>query len=360
MEKIIKKEKTKRTRSLYFYLLISFTLILVAMLLCTAIFFVTKSSNIFNNYENKLTQLITSETLSELKRAIFYGMLVGVALMLVVAKHIIRPIKKIKDATKKVATGDFDTKVDVVRKDEIGDLAENFNIMVNELKSIEYLRKDFVSNISHELKTPIASIQGFAKLLENNDITEREKKEYISIILEETDRLSNLSSNMIKLSKVENQEIVYNKQEFRLDEQIRKAIIMLEEKMNRKNIKVELESEEISITENQDLTMEIWINLLNNAIKYTNENGIIKIKVFEENEYIRVDIIDNGIGIPKEKQEKVFEKFYQADKSHSNEGSGLGLAIVKRIVELIDGKITFSSEENIGTAFSVFIKKSFI
>lgn len=356
-DKIIKNEKTRRTRSLYFYLLLSFTLILVAMLLFTAIFFVTKTANLFNNYGNNLAQLITVEMLSELQKAIFYGMLVGGTLMLVVAKHIIHPIKKIKDATKKVATGDFDTKVDVVRKDEIGDLAENFNIMVNELKSIEYLRKDFVSNISHELKTPIASIQGFAKLLKNNNITEKEKEEYISIILEETHRLSNLSSNMIKLSKVENQEIVYNKQEFRLDEQIRKAIIMLEEEINKKNINVELETKEITVNENQDLIMEIWINLLNNAIKYSNKNGNIKINVLEEDEYIKVNIIDNGIGIPKENQKKIFEKFYQADKSHSNEGSGLGLAIVKRIVELIDGKITFSSEENIGTAFSVFIKK---
>lgn len=353
----MKKDKKKKTRSLYFYLLISFTLILVVILVITTIYLGTRTSNLFDNYENILTKQFTKEIIEELKRAVFYGILVGVALMIVVAKHIIHPIKQIKDATKKVAAGDFDTKVKVSRKDEIGDLADNFNTMVDELKSIEYLRKDFVSNISHELKTPIASIKGFAKLLDNNALTEEEKKEYINIILEETDRLSNLSSNMIKLSKVENQEIVYNKQKFRLDEQIRKAIIMLEEKMSQKGIKVELESEPIIINENQDLTMEIWINLLSNSIKYTNKNGSIKIKIIEENNYIIVEIKDNGIGIPKEKQERIFEKFYQVDKSHSNQGSGLGLAIVKRIVELIEAKITFSSEENVGTTFKIFLKK---
>lgn len=351
------EKNKKRAGSLYVYLVISFIVILIIVLLSTALYFGARNANLFNIYEDKLTELDVNEIIGGLKNAIIYGIVVGGALMLVVAKYIIKPLKKIKDATKKVASGNFDVKVDISRKDEIGDLADNFNIMVNELNSIEYLRKDFVSNISHELKTPIASIQGFAKLLKDKNLNEKDKEEYINIILEETDRLSNLSSNMIKLSKVENQEIVFNKQKFRLDEQLRKAIIMLEEKMDKKNIKIELNSKEISIIENQDLMMEVWINLLNNAIKYTKENGKIKINVSEEKDFIKVDIKDNGIGIPKEKQERIFEKFYQVEKSHSNEGSGLGLAIVKRIIELIGGTITFTSEENKGTAFTVSIKK---
>jgi signal transduction histidine kinase len=229
--------------------------------------------------------------------------------------------------------------------------------MVQELNSIEYLRKDFISNVSHELKTPLASIQGFTKLLADDNLSKEERQEYINIILEETTRLSNISNNIIKLSKFENQEIVTNKKEYRLDEQLRKAIIMLDEKMNEKNITASLKSSPITIIEDADIVMEIWLNLLSNAIKYTNPNGKIDISLTQDDQFVKVAIKDNGIGIAKEKQNRIFEKFYQADNSHSQEGSGLGLAIVKRIVDLINGKIEFESEENKGTIFSVYINK---
>lgn len=251
----------------------------------------------------------------------------------------------------------LNAKVNVDRDDEIGELAHNFNIMVDELNSIEYLRKDFVSNISHELKTPIASIQGFTKLLVDDNLSKEEKNEYVNIILEETERLSNLSSNMLKLSKLEKQEIVTNKTEYRLDNQIRKAIIMLDEEINKRKIKISLDSGEVSIYEDEDLIMEIWINLISNAIKYNNENGEIKIKVIEDENNVKVMIEDTGIGIPKEKQGKIFEKFYQVEKSRSSEGSGLGLAIVKRIVDLIKGEIEVESKENKGTKIIITIPK---
>ena len=229
--------------------------------------------------------------------------------------------------------------------------------MVQELNSIEYLRKDFISNVSHELKTPLASIQGFSKLLADENLSKEERKEYIDIIVEETNRLSNISNNMIKLSKFENQEIITNKKEYRLDEQLRKAIIMLDKEINDKNINVSLKAEPITITEDPDIIMEIWLNILNNAIKYTKPNGIIDVSLIQYEQFIKVSIKDNGIGIAKENQDRIFEKFYQADKSHYGEGSGLGLSIVKRIVDLIDGKIELESEENKGTTFSVYIKK---
>lgn len=344
-----KKRKKEGLGSLYIYLVISFIVILIVIIVATSLYF---------NYKKRglLSDTLSASLINGVKTGMMYGLVVGMCMMSVVARHIIVPIKKIKDATKKVATGDFNVKVDFSRSDEIGDLADNFNLMVDELNSIEYLRKDFVSNISHELKTPIASIQGFAKLLEDDNLSKEEKKEYIDIILEETRRLSNLSSNMIKLSNVENQEIV-NLQEFRLDEQIRKAIIMLEKQMSDKNIKVSLNAKEVIITADQDLTMEIWINLLNNAIKYTEENGNIEVNVYDEEKFVRVEIKDTGIGIPNDKQERIFEKFYQAQNSHYSEGSGLGLAIVKRIVELLNGNISFESKEGEGTTFNVRLKK---
>lgn len=354
-------KKKRGIKSLYLSLSLSFIMIMVLVVAGILLYGAIKGGLSIAFAETVIGELvgdsILEKTLEALKSALIYGIIIGLALVLIVTSHIIRPIRKITEATKKIASGDFTTTVDINRNDEIGKLADNFNIMVKELNSIEYLRKDFVSNVSHEFKTPIASIQGFTKLLAKDSLSKEERQEYIDIILEETSRLSNLSNNMIKLTNFENQEIVTNKKEYRLDEQLRKAVIMLEEKINEKNIKVTLDSKEISIIEDADLIMEIWINLLNNAIKYSNENGNIEIKVEEQEEFVQVNIKDNGIGIPKDKQERIFEKFYQAEKSHSYEGSGLGLAIVKRIVDLTQGKIELESEEGKGTKFTVYVRK---
>lgn len=366
----MKKENKKESeKSLYSYMIISFLVILLVIFISTAMYFGFMRNIIAGIFETDdsvkvlIDEKLMNETTADkilggLKAATIHGLFVGLTMIFVASNKIIKPIREIIDATQKVAKGDFSVKVKPRRKDEIGYLAENFNIMVDELNSIEYLRKDFISNVSHEFKTPIASIQGFTKLLADKNISEEEKDEYINIILEETNRLSNLSSNMIKLSKFENQEIVTNKTTFKLDEQLRKAIIMLEEKIEQKNIKIKLKSESITITEDKDLTMEIWINLLNNAVKFTNNDGKIDVKVKETEEYVIVEIKDNGIGISKEKQERIFEKFYQGEKSHSSEGSGLGLSIVKRIVELINGKIEIESEESKGTIIRVFLKSN--
>ena len=356
----MKNKKKRKTASLYVYITLSFLAILIIVLLVHMIAFGIANQRLFQ-YKIPIRELIqdarVQEIIDSVRTATVYSGIIGIALILVMASHIIRPVRRITEATKKVATGNLKVKVDVDRDDEIGELAHNFNIMVNELNSIEYLRKDFISNISHELKTPIASIQGFTKLLADDNLSKEEKDEYINIILEETDRLSNLSSNMLKLSTLEKQEIVTNKTEYRIDNQIRKAIIMLDEEINKKNIKISLDSGEISIYEDEDLIMEIWINLINNAVKYSNENGEIKVKVIEEEDRVNVSVQDNGIGIPKEKQNRIFEKFYQVENSRKGEGSGLGLAIVKRIVDLIKGEIEVVSKENQGTKITVSIPK---
>jgi len=361
----MKKKRTKKRRSLYIYLSVAFIIILAAVVLATTLYFGFFHRHLFEISENETLALKdffnnpdVNQILNGLKSALTNGLLIGIAMILVVARRIIKPIRELTEATKKVADGNFKVNVDTKRNDEIRELADNFNIMVKELNSIEYLRKDFVSNISHELKTPIASIQGFTKLLAQDNLSKEEREEYANIILEETNRLSNLSSNMIKISKFEHQEIITNKKEYRLDEQIRKAIIMLEEKINDKNIKVTLNSEAITINQDADLIMEIWINLLNNAVKYSRQNGKIYIDIEEQEEFVKLQIKDDGIGIPEDKQDRVFEKFYQVEKSHSAGGSGLGLAIVKRIIDLIEGKIELESQEEKGTTFTVRIPKS--
>lgn len=356
----MRNKKKRKTASLYVYITVSFLAILVVVLLVHSLSFRIVNQRLF---EKKISihEIMKNERVQEvlvsLRTATIYSVIIGVALILVMVSHIIRPLRRITEATKQVATGNLKVKVNVDRDDEIGELANNFNIMVKELNSMEYLRKDFISNISHELKTPISSIQGFTKLLADDNLSKEEKDEYINIILEETERLSNLSSNMLKLSKLEKQEIVTNKAEYRLDNQIRKAIIMLDEEINKKNINISLKSEEIIIYEDEDLIMEIWINLINNAIKYCNENGEIKIKITDEQDKVKVAIQDNGIGIPKDKQNRIFEKFYQVENSRSKEGSGLGLPIVKRIVDLIQGNLEVESKENKGTKIIVTIPK---
>lgn len=358
-------KKTKEKKSLYRYLSDSYIIILLIVLFSTVCYF-TFINKIIGG-ELRVNKIINSNIINDnvikeqvedgLRNAIIYSLIIGIALIWVVANHIIRPVRKITEATKKVASGDLDVKVEIKNRDEIGALAENFNLMVKELDSIEYLRKDFISNVSHELKTPIASIQGFAKLLADDNLSKDEKQEYINIILEETTRLSSLSTNMIKLSKLENQKMITNRKEYRLDNQIRKAIIMFGEEVDKKNIKISLKSKEIIVNQDEDLIMEIWINILNNAVKYTNENGKIDIEIIEEDKHVKVKIKDNGIGIPKDEQERIYEKFYQVEKSHSSDGMGLGLAIVKRIIEMINGKISFTSEEGKGTTFEILLEK---
>ncbi len=359
----MKKEDERKT--LYRYLSSSYIKILLIVLISTVCYFAFINKIIGGELRvNKIinSDIINDEVIREqveegLRNAIIYSLIIGIALIWVVVNHIIKPVRKITEATKKVASGDLNVKVEINNRDEIGALAENFNLMVKELNSIEYLRKDFISNVSHELKTPIASIQGFTKLLADDSLSKEEKQEYINIILEETTRLSSLSTNMLKLSKLENQKMITNRNKYRLDNQIRKAIIMFGEEVDKKNIKISLKSKEIIVNQDEDLIMEIWINILNNAVKYTNENGKIDIEVIEEDKYVKVKIKDNGIGIPEREKERIYEKFYQVEKSHSSDGTGLGLAIVKRIIEMINGEISFKSEEGKGTTFEISLEK---
>ena len=273
--------------------------------------------------------------------------------MKIYQKKLSNPISKINDATKKVTKGEYNIELETTRKDEIGELTENFNKMIKGLQSTENLQKEFINNVSHEIKTPISSIEGFAKFLKEDNLSKEEREEYSNIIIEESERLSNLTSKMLKLSKLHNQEIIVNKQEIMVAEQIRKAISVLEHKWSKKDIKINVSLQEIMILGDEDLIFQVWINLIENAIKFSKQNGKIDIKLIKEKSNIIVTIKDYGIGMSEDELEKIFERFYQIDKSHSEEGSGLGLAIVKRIIELSNGSIRIESKENKGTIVTV-------
>lgn len=277
----------------------------------------------------------------------------GSVLIAVSTMVILRPVKKLTDATKEVAKGNFDIKVPVHSGDEIGQLTEHFNTMTSELKNIEYLRKDFISNVSHEFKTPITSIQGFTRLIRDRDITAAQFKEYTDIILSESIRLSNLSTNILRLSMLENQAIHEKKSRYPLDEQIRKAVLLLEDQWDRKNIDFDLDLESIEFLGHEELVQLIWINLVSNAVKFSRENETIRMSLKQTDTRVVFEIEDHGIGIPDDVKPRIFDRFFKGDPSRSEEGNGLGLAIVKKIVELHDGDISVESQAGKGTTFRV-------
>ncbi len=283
--------------------------------------------------------------------------LISVAIIRISTEMLADPLKKSIDATKKVAEGDFSVRLETKRDDETKELVDNFNRMVKQLGKTEILQKDFIDNISHEIKTPINSIQGFTKLLDDNNLSEQERKEYINIILEETNRLLKLSSNILKLAKLQHQDKIINNQEINLSEQIKKAVLLLEPKWKDKNINFSIDAKEVYFYGDEDLLFQVWTNLLDNAIKFSNANGKISVKISIVQDKIEVSIKDNGIGMDSDELEMIYTRFYQIDKSHSGEGSGLGLAIVKRIVEISNGEINVESEKGKGTTFTVVLPK---
>ncbi|WP_243113067.1 HAMP domain-containing sensor histidine kinase [Ruminococcus sp. Marseille-P6503] len=263
----------------------------------------------------------------------------GTVITAFISRSILQPIRDLNKATTEVARGNFSVRVRESMDAEYGTLTRNFNRMAEELSGIETLRGDFISSVSHEFKTPLASIQGFARLLQDESISDSDRREYTQIIIDETVRLTKLASNILKLSKLENQNTIGSRTRFSLDEQIRKIILMLEPEWSEKNISLDIALDDIYYYGNEDLIGQVWQNIINNAIKFTPAGGKIKVQLYQTESNITVRISDNGIGISHEDKEKIFEKFYQGDHSRKTEGNGLGLALVKRIIDLCGGRI---------------------
>lgn len=290
--------------------------------------------------------------------ALFVSIVIGTSISAVVSETVLKPLNQLIRATKVVSTGDFSVRVEEINaKSEIADLLRNFNNMAEELGSIEMFRNDFINNFSHEFKTPIISISGFAKQLQNNDLSAIKRKEYTDIIISESNRLTNMSTNILILTKFESQRIITNQTEYELDEQIRNCIILLENQWSMKNIKIDLNLEPTKIYGNTEMLSHLWINLIENAIKNSNNNGNITINCHETLDDIKFEIINYGKVMDDNTLKHIFDKFYQGDKSHTSPGNGIGLSIVKRIVELSQGEITVESKNNQGTIFNVKLPK---
>lgn len=277
---------------------------------------------------------------------------------MVFVPKIIRPVESLIKATEKVAKGDFSVRIPTEKvSGEMLELVESFNAMTLELGSIEIFRNDFIRNFSHEFKTPIVSMKGFAKQLKNSDLSEEERNQYCDIIISESERLTNMASNILLLSKYENQEIVTDKKPYRLDEQLRDSILLLEKEWTEKALELELELPPITVEQNADMLGHVWTNLVANAVKFTPHGGKIEITAKENNESVAVTVRDSGIGMSRQQMEHIFDKYYQADTSRGEKGNGLGLCIAKRVCTLCGGTISVRSVVGQGSVFTVILPK---
>ena len=268
------------------------------------------------------------------------------------------PLHKMAEATRKVSEGDFSVYVPTVhtadKLDYLDIMILDFNKMVEELGSIETLKTDFVSNVSHEMKTPIAIIKNYAQLLRAGKTSKEQREEYAKEIEDAASRLSSLIGNILKLNKLEHQRITPQVEAYDVCRQLCESVFLFEDVMEEKGIELKADIEDVAMIKADEELMElVWHNLLSNAVKFTERGGSITIRQMSDEDCIRVSVSDTGCGISKESINHIFDKFYQGDTSHSTEGNGLGLALVKRVLELMDGEIQITSEEGKGSTFLV-------
>ena len=270
------------------------------------------------------------------------------------SKMFFNPVKELQLGMEKIADGKFDTRLETTSSSkEIQEVFAGFNMMAHELESTEILQTDFVSNVSHEFKTPINAIEGYTTLLQSTDNIDEVENEYIEKILFNTRRLSSLVSNILLLSKLENQTIMAKKETYGLDEQVREAIVALEQAWEQKNIDFDVDLEDLEYFGSENAVYHVWTNLIGNAIKFSPQDGKIKIRLYKKESKIIFVIEDEGPGLSEEAQKHIFDKFYQADTSHKEEGNGLGLALVKRILTIENGEIIAENLSSNGARFTV-------
>lgn len=281
----------------------------------------------------------------------------GTGISFFAGKIFLKPITSLRYAFDEIAKGNFDVRIENVHDREFNHLIESFNRMAAELGSIETFKNSFISDFSHEFKTPLASINGFSELLKSKNLSDEERIEYAHIISDETSRLIKLSENILNMSKVENQQYVIDKVNFSIDEQLRRVIVMLQHQWEKKDITFNLDLENINYFGNPQLLEQVWSNIIGNAIKFTGQGGEISVRCYENENDITVKVRDNGIGMDEQTMSRIFDKFYQGDSSHSGEGNGLGLALAKQVVNLCGGQIRVKSQPNVGSTFTVELLK---
>ena len=273
-----------------------------------------------------------------------------------------RPTKHIISAGEKIKSGNFSVRIepfgDNYAYESFNSIIDCFNKMAEELGSVETLRTDFIANVSHELKTPLAVIQNYGTMLQTPDLSDEKRIEYAKGITENSRRLASLITNILKLNKLENQQIFPVSKRFDLSEQLCESLLQFEEIWEQKSIEIETEIDDsVYINSDSELLSLVWNNLFSNAFKFTENGGTVSVKLTANNEFATVKISDTGCGISAETGKHIFEKFYQGDSSHAVRGNGLGLALVKRVVDIIQGEITVQSEVGKGSTFTVKLRR---
>lgn len=274
-----------------------------------------------------------------------------------------RPVKRIIAAAEKIMAGDFSVKIkpfhSIDSMDGFDVIIDYINRMTEELSSIETLRTDFISNVSHELKTPLSIIQNYGTMLQQSRLTEQQRQEYAKAVTDASRRLADLITNILKLNKLENQQIYPEAELFDLGEQLCECLLPFEDVWEDKEIEIETDiAEEVKIKSDQTLLSLVWNNLLSNALKFTPSKGRVSVSLMAEGDYAVVQVSDTGCGISPEVGAHIFEKFYQGDTSHATQGNGLGLALVKRVIDIVDGDISVSSEVGKGSVFTVKVRRA--
>lgn len=274
-----------------------------------------------------------------------------------------RPVKRILDGVNKIVAGDFNVRIPYIKGEDSGNefdvIIRGLNEMTAELGSVETLRTDFVSNVSHELKTPLSVIQNYGTMLQGDNLSEKQRLEYAKAITAQTKKLSNLITNILKLNRLENQQIYPEKKNYNLTEQICECLLGFEQAWEKKELEIETDLEEdIIVCEDAELLSLVWNNLFSNAVKFSNEGGKIVVSVKREDGRIFVTVSDNGCGISPEVGKHIFERFYQGDTSHATQGNGLGLALVKKVIDIVGGHIHVQSALGEGTTFCVCLEES--
>ncbi len=280
----------------------------------------------------------------------------GVIVYMLYAKNKNREIKIISDALDKIMKGQYDINMPEVSK-KYADVANKLLALSDQLKKAEAANNDFMNDFSHEIKTPIVSIRGFARLLLKGNLTKEEETEYLKVIASESDRLIDLTAGTLLIDRLNNNRLEIEEKLYNLSEQLRRCILMLQSDWEKKNIEINADFLEYFIVSNEELVSQLFINVLQNAIKFTSENGKVDITITENDKNTTVKISDNGIGMDAETKRRMFDKYFRGDKSRSTSGNGLGLATVKKIAEVCDISLKVNSKENVGTDFYIIFKK---
>lgn len=346
----MKKEPTKKTSSFIGYVIFFITICVASVI--------------------ALYSYILADTLSNgNKIVIAISVLIAILLMAllctivdIVRRKIMidRPVREILEATEKISSGDFSVslKTDNTydKYDDYDLIKENINIMAAELKKSEMLKSDFISNVSHELKTPLAIIQNYVSLIQNENLDKQTRDKYVKTVLQATKRLTDLVSNILKLNKLENQQLSVETENVRIDQMLENAIINMEELIEQKELNIDCDLDEVSIFSCPSYLEIVWNNLISNAIKFTDKGGTIFVSVKKEGDRAVVKVKDTGCGISAETGARIFDKFYQGDTSHAQEGNGLGLALVKKVIDILSGEISVSSQLNKGSTFTISLR----